>query len=359
MDFSSIEARFREFEDTFSAKPYEKQKSSLELQLEQFLAMLSPPKSVLSCSGAELVKFLICKDSSGRTKIHALTCSRLAQVCDCPKRLAAGTVDNLVGKLQAIFHSVGRLHVQNPAKSPVVKRYIKFMHEEQASLGVVPTQAVPFGVQNLLILVRYLKSQLSSNSISVIEKFVLARDSAFFVLDFFSADRASDLGRVLAQAVVKLPNNEGYIMSSSFAKNRRSGIVKPFGFKPIAQTEICPFLWLEHYFIVCSELKITLNPGYLFRTTRAKTFVTDSPFCGSAVYNRLKKYLQLAGIPPIFTPHSFRVGVPVVLRSLGCDYSEIAEYIGWSSVEMAKHYTSSVLPQANLETFQRFVNGVV
>ena len=71
IDHAEIAKRFQEFTDVFKAKPYQRQKSALEQQLLDFLATLSPPKDVSSCTSDDIVKFLISKDKSGKTVLHS------------------------------------------------------------------------------------------------------------------------------------------------------------------------------------------------------------------------------------------------------------------------------------------------
>lgn len=70
--------------------------------------------------------------------------------CGCPKRLASGTVKNLIHKLNNIFYEFGRgkiwdvlLSKGNPAATPMVKEYLKLIREEQAKARVLPKQAKP------------------------------------------------------------------------------------------------------------------------------------------------------------------------------------------------------------------------
>ena len=76
------------------------------------------------------------KDNSGKTVVHLLDCPGLGQrqrvSCSCPTRLAAGTVDSLIGKLRSIFVEEGlggewddRLGIGNPVSHPSVKAYLK------------------------------------------------------------------------------------------------------------------------------------------------------------------------------------------------------------------------------------------
>ena len=138
---SAINSHFVAFKSSSSSKPYEKQKSSLERQLSSFLASLSPPKSMSFATSEDIVKFLISKGKAGRTLVHAKTCDR--KVCKCPRRLAAGSVDSLIGKLRAIYNKLGRFDHVNPVSHSLIKEYLKFTREEQAGLAVTPKQAVP------------------------------------------------------------------------------------------------------------------------------------------------------------------------------------------------------------------------
>ena len=65
-----------------------------------FLAALPVPKLFPSASSSDILKFLIWKDKSGRTKVHQTSCPEIgkqkASSCECPSRLSAGTVDSLI-----------------------------------------------------------------------------------------------------------------------------------------------------------------------------------------------------------------------------------------------------------------------
>ena len=114
----------------------------LEARLCEFLASLSPPKSISSCCADDIIKFLIDADCRGKTIVHFISCLR-QDGCGCPRRLAAGTVDSLLGKIRAIFNAMGRMNDSNPATHTRVKQYIKLVRQEQAAAAVTPSQAVP------------------------------------------------------------------------------------------------------------------------------------------------------------------------------------------------------------------------
>ena len=154
LDLPAIDHRISCLQSARAAKPYERQKCNLHLELESFLSSLPTPKSPISASPKDLIRFLVWKDSNGKTKIHVSSCPNFGfhskRKCSCPSRLDAGTVDSTIGKLRFIFNSIGRsgdwsgLSPGNPASHPSVKKYLASISEEQAKARVSPRQAVPF-----------------------------------------------------------------------------------------------------------------------------------------------------------------------------------------------------------------------
>ena len=167
------------------SNPDQRKKSALELQLSQFLDAFSPPWTVTSCTANDIVKFLISKNKSGRTVVHSSSCPRAS--CTCPKRLAAGSVDSLMGRLRAIFNNLGRLNVSNPVAQPLVKRYLKFVRQEEAGSAITPAQAVPLFFDKFRRLIAFLRGRcVHQASLSRADTYILVRDATFFVVDFFT-----------------------------------------------------------------------------------------------------------------------------------------------------------------------------
>lgn len=65
VDLAAIVSRLEQLKKVKSAKPYEKQKSSLHRELVSFLSSLLTPKSLSSTSSEDILKFLVWKDKSG------------------------------------------------------------------------------------------------------------------------------------------------------------------------------------------------------------------------------------------------------------------------------------------------------
>ena len=348
IDLKDIEDRISELKEIRSNKPYEKQKSSTHRELVRFLASLPTPKSLSSASPGDIQKFLVWKDKSGRTKVHQMSCPQAGQTrpssCSCPTRLAAGTVDSLLGKLRAIFAEAGlggewddRLGIGNPVSHPSIKNYLKLIKEEQAKARVCPKKAVPLFLKKLQIIAQFILAQLQSPRISPISLYIFSRDLCFFTTDFFSGDRSSDLGRVLSREVLYFPDSSGILFNHTFGKTLRGHSVNTFAVRRCDNLVVCPVKNFERYIAVAKLIKINLGQGFLFRVTKGNN-VTREPFIGSAVHGRLKFYLDQIQANDGETPHSSRSGCSITLSLLGASKEAVANHVGWASTKMVDHY---------------------
>ena len=249
----------------------------------------------------------------------------------------------MLGKLRAIFNNLDRLHDSNSVAHTWVKEYLRFVREEQAGNAIVPSQAVPLFFVKFYKLISFLRCSIEASAhLSVVNKYILVRDATFFVVDFFTGDRASDLGRLLANQVFRLKDRKGFLLKFTLTKTLRGDRSCPFVLEPFKENEVCPVSWIEYYLSVCQLLHIELAGGYLFRTTDRRTVVSSKPFLGSAVNNRLRKHLTQAKIDCGETPHSFRLGLSNTLNMMGCSPDEISRYVGWKGSDMVNHYTTVI-----------------
>ena len=172
------------------ASAYEKRKFGLERDLDDFLRTHCR-SGIMDASPRDLCRFLVWKDKGGKTAVHDVTCSCIGNrgpaVCKCPRRLAAGTVRSLIGQMRAIFNGrVGNTpwdvmsNTGNPARSGEVTVYLKAIQAEQARAHVVPKQAVPLFGDKLCRVASYIDRQLEKVDLTLIQRFVLLRDQAFF-----------------------------------------------------------------------------------------------------------------------------------------------------------------------------------
>ena len=232
-------------------------------------------------------------------------------------------------------------------------------------MAVTPKQAVPLFFTNSKFksLIGHLrKKKAASASLSLVGKYILVRDAAFFVVDNFSGDRASDLGRLSCNQVFRLKDREGFLIRLSLTKTVHRKSPREFVLVPFRDPDVCPVLWLDYYVRACQALGISLSGGYFFRASDRGEQVGERPFLGSAVYNRLRVYLSEAKLCSGKTPHSFRFGLSNTLSVLGCSPEEVAQYLLWKSSDIARHYarfsqasstltfSESVMPRASTVT---------
>ena len=361
-------------------------KSSLQTQLESFLWSLPERKVIATASPRNVVDFLIWRDKFGKTIMHSNDCESRTnkETCKCSRGLAAGTIDNDIGKLKTIFKDNGRgsswnedLHLGNPASHFSVKEYHSLILEEQTIARVFPAQATPFFYRSkttlkcqnryismyqpqlrrtlghlvstaaatplfmdkLVDVCNHLKQCMAKSGDKPSILYALGRDLAFFSIDFSSGDRGSDLGRVKASDVLVSPGNNGYVFNQLFGKTLRGNGSNVFAIIKVQGCSACPVKNLETYLSLSSRMSIDLGKGYLFCTTDRHGNITENAFTGSAVANRLKKYMKTLSILEGETMHSLRSGCSVTLALLGVPYSEIARHVGWKSVTMALYYT--------------------
>jgi hypothetical protein len=189
---------------------YGKQKSNLVRDFEVFLSanhlqgMDTASSSATACP-SDVTKFLVARESKGHTQVHVDGCPLLGlhglMDCGCPLHLAAGTVDSMIGKLRAHFNFVGRPDSwwvgsppANPCNSPHVKNFLKGVGKEQRAAHVSPKQSPPIFSDTLRLVSAKIRGRLSTPGLSVISRFVLLRDRAFFLALWWVGDRAGDLG---------------------------------------------------------------------------------------------------------------------------------------------------------------------
>ena len=202
----SIDSRLTTLQSIRDGKPYQKQKTKLQEELERFLYSLPTPKSVDASSSRDITRFLVWKDRKGKTKILVPACKLFGtkQVgrCTCPTTLSAGTVDNLIGKLRSMFVDLGRgrewnelLGIGNPASHPSGSTWRLFVRNKLKQ-GLPISKPHLFFFDKLKRQCLNLRDRSLSGQISPTQSYLFARDLAFFCLDFLAGDRASDLERI-------------------------------------------------------------------------------------------------------------------------------------------------------------------
>ena len=218
-----------------------------------------------------------------------------------------------------------------------MKDFLRLVTAEQLEARVTPKQATPFFVDKLTQLCSHLDKKLR-NSDTAIDRFVIARDQAYFKLVFFSGDRPGDLGQIKVPEILRFPNDDGFLFNHIWGKTLRDGDGNVFGVRRNAQVEICPIQGIERYMEVTRGIRVDLTCGYLFRPTTPDLGIKDAPFSSSAAESRLKGYLKEIKADNGETLHGFRSGFAITLALTGADLAEIMDHVGWTRRHTALYY---------------------
>ena len=129
-------------------------------------------------------------------KVHELSCENLGKFgihpCQCPTRLASGTVQSLLGQLKTIFEAIGTgiswnelNNVGNPVCSQEIQRYLRSIKLKQSKSHVVSEQAKLLFLGKPQSISWYIDDLLQNMILKSSDKFVLLRDQAFFNVQYF------------------------------------------------------------------------------------------------------------------------------------------------------------------------------
>ena len=200
---------------------------------------------------------------------------------------------------------------------------------EQLQARITPKQATPFFVDKLTQLSLFVDRQLSEADMPL-QKFVIARDQAYFKTACFSGDRPGDLGQVKVPEIWRFPNDDGFLFNHIWGKTLRDGDHNVFAIRRNPQMTICPIRGIEHYLDVARQIKVDVTRGYLFRPTTPKGGILDSTFSSAVAEAQLKLYLKELGVDDGETLHGFRSECAITLALLGIELSEIMDHVGWN-----------------------------
>ena len=128
-------------------------------------------------------------------------------------------------------------------------------------------QASPFFVDTLTKKSDHIDRNLRSLYITPTQRFIRARDQAYFKAAVFSGDKLEDMGQVKVPEILRFSNADGFLFNHLWGKTLRDGDGNVFGIKRNSQAKICPVQGIERYMAVAQQLRIDLTRGYLFRPT--------------------------------------------------------------------------------------------
>ncbi|CAG2227483.1 unnamed protein product [Mytilus edulis] len=180
------------------------------------------------------------------------------------------------------------------------------------------------------------RNNISIESNIIENNSALNRDQAWFKLQYFAGDRASDLSIVVAQ------DGSGFVFQHTFGKTLRGkkGRSNSFVIKRCDDNVVCPVKGLLDFVQFAHSCNVDLTKGYLFRVVSESGRVLEKPVSYSVVYERLRYYLSTLGIYEGETPHSFRSGctVTMALSDSASNVDEVMNHVGWFGKASAEYY---------------------
>jgi hypothetical protein len=251
VDCEAIDRILLQLDEISMSSPGFKKKNSL---LGNFCSFLGSFSLILGeCTPNDIRRHLVWKDSRWKTIVHKLFCpflgSKSNSECNCPRRLASGTIEDIFQQLIQIFDEKGFGRywdivsgTGNPAASPLVKEYLKLIREEQARAHVLPKQAKPIFLSKVGAIALFIDRELRRDDVNVRERYVLFRDQAWLKLQFFTGYRASDLFLTVAQEVKCLADGSGLVFKHTFGNTLRGdkGKSNSFVIKRYTDLVVCP-----------------------------------------------------------------------------------------------------------------------
>ena len=97
-----------------------------------------------------------------------------------------------------------------PVTGAAISQYFAFATQEQLRAGVTHKQATPILRPDLQNLMRDMHTCLLS-AVQPVDGLASARDMALFAIAFCTGSRGSDLAKLLAAQVLRLPSSQGIV----------------------------------------------------------------------------------------------------------------------------------------------------
>lgn len=334
---------------------YQQSKCSTWRGFLKFLAARPGNHVSSSCGPSDVVDFLVASDVAGKTRVHSRPCDAeaaslrlrpgsLRPSCVCPRRLAFGTIDSMVGRLRSAFFDDGRSHVDNPAAARVVKQYISDVRSEQLQRGVVPKQATPVFSSKVRHISSHIRCLLDASSLSPVTepaaRYTMLRCRAMLVLDACCLKRGTELGTTLTDSVIRFPDDSGMIFNYTWGKTLRSGSTHVFGvMRNPDDLDLCAVACVDAYVQGALGMGIDLSgPGaFLFRPWR-DGHVPNRPLLAAQLNSDFRSWLVRCGIYKGETLHGVRTGAAIEMALKGNSLRAVMDQALWRRRDTARHY---------------------
>jgi hypothetical protein len=245
-----------------------------------------------------------------------------------------------------------------------VKKYLKALGLEQRKAHISPVQAPPLFSDKIRILINEIDRRLKELGEGGLfaQKYMLKRDRAFFLVSWWAADRAGDLGRMMRIEMTRLPNGFlllNHTVGKTIRESKGQSVIIPtLGDDPVMD----PVVALEE---LVSFMKLGgMDPlhDYIFRPSERylhKAISSSKFFTSANATSRMQLYFESMGLQDKnFTAHSSRAGCATTLLMLGVSKERVKAHARWVTDAMVKHYTRVDEVMAQTETVAKLKEAV-
>ena len=354
-----ISARVTSLRADIESKPHSKSKCAEFLQFQKFLEsrMLAPKRkrTVFEASPEDVIDFLAHRDVSGagKTIVHTHSCmSREATGCECPRRMAAGTMRGIASRIRTRFYELGTAGpwdclsaAGNPAESNAVSGFLKAVDEEQARAGCGVLTArdralLPGKFQSFVKRLRLFASE-KYDAGQKAQYIRVLFDIAWFCIQYRSLNRGDEIGSLRAAQTAFGPNDCCILFQFTWSKTARcKSDAFEFAVQSRPEDATCPVIALRRYLKMATRLlgwSWSSNGAFIFPQT-TKNQPTSMGMSASAMQQRFTAYLRLFGMFEGEGLHGLRAGGALSMALQGASLKEIMLQGFWKKPETARHY---------------------
>ena len=340
-------------------KTHTKSKCAEFAQFQRFLESRANTRQrkrpVFSAMPEDVVDFLAHRDVSGggRTIVHEQACvSRDVTGCDCPRRLAAGSVRGIASKLRTRFYELGTAGpwdalsaVGNPAESSAVSSFLTAVDEEQARAGcgvlTARSRALLPGKFNQFVECLQALASAHWTDGKKTQYVRVLFDLAWFCVQYRSLNRGAELGSLRAASTAFGPNDCCVLFQFTWAKTARcKSDAYEFAVQSRPGDLTCPVAALRRYLKMAKRhlgWDWSPNGAFVFPSVTAGE-ASGVGMKAAAMHQRFVTYLKDFSMNEGERLHGLRAGGALSMALTGASLQEIMLQGFWKKPETALHY---------------------
>ena len=314
---------------------------------------------------SDIVDFLIHKEKSGRTQVHAPSCPRGGSrdkkknaACDpilCETRAAATSIKTAISLLKNGFRRAGIVgewsdHTWsgNPVSSYKVSDHLGALERELAKSAVVPIQALPITEEEYLMVLHHMRRPYNDNKID----WLFQQQTIFlYMLLHGTGRRPDDVAYTRSVSFQWGPDGKSVIFSMFLGKTNTGIRADRLVIQEHANPRSCIITQLRRYTDAMRRCDIDMNQTnhlvFFMIDRRSNTIDLSRATDPSTMTQRFQATLNQLGRWRGQTLYGFRVQAALVAAWGSDDIRDVMNAGGWMSEASAYRYSQWALLAKN------------